>query len=177
MKLTIITHLTALFLFNVLFAKGEDEMTGREIQDVFRKMGNSKTRILISSDKIYKPIDLKIYFEKVVTPISISLLKSGNDSNHIKLDDGTELTMLPVASGWFLLKEPKNSPDANAALAYFKFDGQSAAGFVMQTSTGYQFIGKSDSHNLVIKNGQLGVAISENFILFDRLEFDLPKDY
>jgi hypothetical protein len=174
MKL-IITVLAALAI--VVPAGAEGEMTGTQIQAEFKKMGNTKTRILVTHDRIYKPLDMKAYLDQIVMPLTKDLIETGNDSTNLKLDDGTEIRMLPVAAGWFELKAPKRSPESNAALAYFRIQGTPGAGFVIRSLTGYPFVSASTTSKVKVSRGSVGVSFGDTFIPFDRMEFDLPKDF
>jgi hypothetical protein len=169
-----------LILISIAFApiaNATEAMTGDQIQAEFKKMGNTKTRILVTHDKNYRPLDIEAYFNQIVTPLAKELLDEGNDSTNVTLRDGTTVRMLPVAAGWFELKIPGRLPEANAALAYFQIDGTPGAGFVARSSTGYVFISASKAHKVEIVEGSAGFSMQNKFISFDRLEFDLPKDF
>jgi hypothetical protein len=84
--------------------------------------------------------------------------------------------MLPVAAAWFELKMVM--PFSDAGLAYWSFGEHSGAVFVMRAAGGkYLSISKSKVLNVISIDGRLGVKLSDVFLAFDRIEFDLPPDY
>jgi hypothetical protein len=153
------------------------DMTGNQIIDYFEKLGNTKTNIIVSRTKIYKPFNVEAYFEFIVTPLGKELAETGNDSIDVLFENGTKIRMLPVAVGWFTLKSPDFLPDSNAALAYFKINGVSGAGFIAKAENDYLFISAFKTRKITSLKGQLGVSFDDIFVPFDKIEFDLPKKF
>ena len=154
----------------------EGGKTGKQIQAEFKKMGNRKTRILVSAQKVYKPFNLDVYLKRYVTPFARELAKTNNDGIAINQGDGTKIRMLPVAAAWFELKT--DAPEADAGLAYYELGGVSGAGFVMRAKGGkYLSITRSNVLNVISRDGRMGVEMLGVFLAFDRMEFDLPPDY
>ena len=150
--------------------------TGEQIQDEFKKIGNRKTRILISKQGVYNPFKLDVYLKDFVTPLELDLAVDDRDGVEIIHSDGTKVGMLPVAAAWFELKAVM--PFSDAGLAYWNFGDQTGAVFVMRAAGGkYLSISKSKVLNVISIDGRLGVKLADVFLAFDRIEFDLPPDF
>ena len=149
--------------------------TPEEIRKVFTTMGNTKTVVNVGRQKTYSFLDLRGYF-KFVDAIEAEYDSAENDGIRVTDGSGRKVSMMSMAAAFFLLKDEKGFPQANAAIGYVPLENREyTAVFVMADQGGYTAFLADKTTPLLSKESYLGVMVKGQFVRFKYLEFDLPR--
>jgi hypothetical protein len=151
---------------------GKFGQTPEQIRDYFKKLGNTRSEIVVGKHKLYSPLNLAAYLDGVE-----DLQKDlGDSADGVEIQDkkGRTLIMIPVATMFIALKSDKNFPEANAALGYILTDNNKYIGvFTLKAGDEYIVLLKNGkTAKIEARDGALGFESQGVFMRIKSLEFD-----